>query len=269
MHLKKYSILILLFLLGACNTSSKKMNTKTAANLSVYTKHFTKQQIDSVLINYKNQNKFEKEILKQWLDTELLFNEAIFDSLNYDKEFLRIFEQSKKELLAAFYLDKKIFSQKINISENEIYNFYRNKKEEFKLTEDSFIISLVAFEDKNLAYGFREYAFKNSWIQAKSKFYADCYFAKEDSLIASNDVYATKLIQIINVLQPNEISVPFTIEDSLTYVVKYIGKLNKFEVPDYKYVKNDIKKRVYTHKLKRLYKNLMQSIYTKYNIEIN
>lgn len=76
----------------------------------------------------------KRELVHQWIDTEVLYRQALREKLHKDKRIARAIQQMEKELLAAELMERRVGSQ-MAIADKEIENYYADHRDEFVLTK--------------------------------------------------------------------------------------------------------------------------------------
>ena len=76
----------------------------------------------------------KRECVRQWIDTELLYRQALRENLHRDPRLKRVLEQMEKELLAAELMERRVGHQ-MAIADSEIEDYYLEHRDEFILTK--------------------------------------------------------------------------------------------------------------------------------------
>ncbi|UCE17831.1 MAG: peptidylprolyl isomerase [Gemmatimonadota bacterium] len=76
----------------------------------------------------------KREFVRQWIDTEVLYRQALRENLHQDIRLKRVIEQMEKELLAAELMEKRVGSQ-MAITNSEIEEYYLQHRDEFILVK--------------------------------------------------------------------------------------------------------------------------------------
>ncbi len=92
----------------------------------------------------------KKEYVKQWVEDELLYQEAIKEGLQLDEEIKRKVDQFQHMLLEEEVL-KKHLEGKVQITYEEISEYYAGNKELFTLDENEYKLSKLILEDEETA----------------------------------------------------------------------------------------------------------------------
>ena len=129
------SVLIFLILFGSfgCTGQSQRENVVARVGNQV----LTLEEID-VLTSSRNDSpvsaEAKREFIRQWVDTQVLYREALRENLHKDKKFRRAINQMKKELLVAELMERRIGSE-MAIANWEIEKYYEDHRSEFVLTK--------------------------------------------------------------------------------------------------------------------------------------
>jgi parvulin-like peptidyl-prolyl isomerase len=87
---------------------------------------------------YSEQITREQNInyVKQWIDTELLFREAMRRKIDRDSQIKDRLEKMKKDLLSAEMISRYTSQRQIAIDDNSVHQYYAQHKNEFIRTRD-------------------------------------------------------------------------------------------------------------------------------------
>jgi len=110
----------------------------------------------SIPPEYSNQitNKQRINYVKQWIDTELLFQEALRLKIHKEKESRKRLEQMKKDLLSAEMISRNSSgTHKQNITEEIITDHYEKHKESF--IRESDVVKYMEIIVEDLATGWK------------------------------------------------------------------------------------------------------------------
>lgn len=254
-----------ILLISGC--SADNHSDKQAAKVN--DKVLTHQQLDS-LTSQDSNKKFLEEIKREWVEQEVLYKEAVNKGITDRKEFNRLMQQSKEQLAAALLLKDYFDENEIIYTESELRIFYENNKKDFRINEQSFATNLIQFNEEENAIAFRQNVFNSNWNNALIG------LSDEDSVIISIqnkllnefDFPFKKYLRIAKTLEPGEISI--VLEDNDNYsVLQLLEVVERNEVPAYNHIKGKVKELYLASKKKQLYKDYLESLYSKYNVEIN
>ncbi|SHK52262.1 peptidylprolyl isomerase [Paramaledivibacter caminithermalis] len=83
-------------------------------------------------MNFNNEQG-KKQLLDELINQELFYNEALDNNYDKEEEFLKELEINKVNILKNYALRKLLNS--VNVTEDEVVNYYNNNKESFKTPE--------------------------------------------------------------------------------------------------------------------------------------
>jgi len=120
---------------------------------------------DRLTIDHKRQ------IIEEWVNNELLYQEAQRIKIDNDPEIKRLLLNSKRNLLSNEVLEREL--SKINIpDENELKIFYEDNKEYFKLQANEYRIRYALFDNKKDATDFYRRVKSNQSFSELAKEYS-------------------------------------------------------------------------------------------------
>lgn len=266
-HLNSSFLLLLAVVFISCNKELKQENPDNKIVVSAGKLKLTRSELKAIGLDEKNKLKSRQELVKNWIDREILYAEAIADSLIYLPEYKEIVEQSKKEIAAAFYLKNKLKKFAGDVAYGDIEDFYDNHSEEFRLTDNSYFIKRADFDSYDGARHFRKNVFKKGWQTAVelTKKNENNNFSEE--LIAEHLIVPVKLQRLIKYLLNNEVSIILQTEPNCYSVVQLIRKFYKNQIPDLQYIQNKVKNRLIMIEKKKFINRLINDLYIKYKVE--
>jgi foldase protein PrsA len=138
----------LLYLVG-CSNAQQKGEVIAEVNESKLTYDFLLDQFPGEI-----RASITKEQLLQaidaWIETELLYQEALKHNIDKDKQVKNILEQKSKEIIAGRYADLAIYSE-IKVDQREIDSLYNSRKDMFKNDEEMLNLSHIVLNTEGAA----------------------------------------------------------------------------------------------------------------------
>jgi hypothetical protein len=230
----------------------------------------TEKQIKSALSQDRNRGKYRSEFIHNWIENEILYQEAAKNGILEDKEFNSIVEQSKKEIAAAFFINKILAENKIEPTEDEMRKYYENNKEEFKLTDDLLRLNIIYFSDFNKAVQFRNMVIETNWNSSLNKYRTESSILSNQAgqLLYKYQLQPLSLLRSLNGLQKDEVSLVIETEPSKFAVVQLIEKLDKDIIPSFDDAKEEVKERLTIIKRKDFLRLYIDKLIADHNLEI-
>ncbi|MBN2572692.1 MAG: peptidyl-prolyl cis-trans isomerase [Ignavibacteriales bacterium] len=230
----------------------------------------TEDELNKSLMDKKYEKKFREEYIRQWVERELLYREAIESDIIEKIEFQKILDNTKKEIANSFFLKNYFAEKKIELSEIELKQYFEKNKMDFAFSEEIYALNLVQFIDEIVAIDYRVFFIDKGWKQFKNQIKSDTniYFNGENILLAPHQIQPVELLNAIRALNPGEVSIVIESEPNIFTIVQLIQFYEKGKIPDYDLVSSQVRERYQAEKKQKFYKDLIEDLYIKYNVEI-
>ena len=217
-----------------------------------------------------NKNFYKNEIIRNWINKELLYQRAIKDGITNDSDYTHLVEDSKKELAVTLLLNKIYSEEREKIDNKQVEEFYKQNKDDFKSFYDAYIVNLITFNDEDEAIRFRSTLLETDWNRATNVFKGDSSII---SLVTNRIYYEyelqpVSLARIIKELNPNEISIIFSNVQKDYSVVQLVKKFSKDSILPLEYVRDNVEDRLIADKKDELIRNYIKELYSKNDIEV-
>lgn len=271
MNLKKLSknsllvpfLISLIFL--SCSKEEKNEKNIAKVNDAVLTEDI----LNSMMNDSKNKAKLKDEIINQWIEDEVLFQEAEKEGITNEKEFQKILERSKKNLAISFLIKKYLDKNEIQIKDEELKKYYDENKNEFVLNDELYYLRIAKFENYESAIEFRKKLIETNWNIANNyiKTKTDKFQTKED-LIYKKDLQPIQVVRIVNTMEINEISSIIDISNNEFIIINLMNKYSENTIPPFEAVKNLVKEKLTILKQKELIHNYLTELLSEHNLEI-
>ncbi|MBT8377799.1 MAG: peptidyl-prolyl cis-trans isomerase [Ignavibacteria bacterium] len=212
-----------------------------------------------------------KQIINNWVHSELLYQHAEKNGIFSDREYKRIINNSKRQLAGALLLKKITSESEVNVLPKELEKYYLKNKNSFILSSNYFLLNRIKFNDYIKAVQFRSEMISGGWENVLSKFENDTSVTKywNKTLISEFEIYPKQILRVLEGLYPLEISIVISDEPGYYAVVEVLNRFNKGSVPPFEVMKPLVEKR-YTAELEKLaIEKYIEGLYTKSKIEIN
>jgi len=271
MNLKKLSknSLLVPFLISLIflSCSKEEKNEKNIAKVNDAV--LTEDMLNSMMNDSKNKAKLKDEIINQWIEDEVLFQEAEKEGITNEKEFQKILERSKKNLAISFLIKKYLDKNEIQIKDEELKKYYDENKNEFVLNDELYYLRIARFENYESAIEFRKKLIETNWNIANNyiKTKTDKFQTKED-LIYKKDLQPIQVVRIVNTMEINEISSIIDISNNEFIIINLMNKYSENTIPPFEAVKNLVKEKLTILKQKELIHNYLTELLSEHNLEI-
>ncbi len=260
-------ILVSLFFMYACVDSTEPDKYVARVNDS-----FLTEEELSELIDTSGSSKSQvKQIISNWVNSELLYQQAESKGILNEQEYKQTIVNSKKQLAGALLLNKISSENNVNIVPEELVKYFSKNKNNFALPSNHFLLNRVKFNDYIKAVEFRSEMISSGWETALVKFKHDTSLKKFWSQVLFNEyeIYPKQILRVIDGLYPLEISIVISDEPGYYAVIEVLNRFEKGSIPPFEVIKPLVEKR-FTAELKKLaIEKYIEDLYTKSEIEIN
>jgi PBP1b-binding outer membrane lipoprotein LpoB len=263
------SILIVLFsaiLILGCNKEPKSSNYVARVNNTYLTKEELENMSDTSA--FKN-NLYRSEIIRNWIDQELLYQQAVNEGIIIEKEFKNIISESRKTLAGAMLLNQ--ISEKYDIvyNDNDLDNFFQSHKNEFKLIRDAYFINMIEFKSEDEAIEFRATALENGWETAiKSREIDSSTNERSHILLREDEIYPLSLKNVLVELYPEEVSIVINPDSSTFMIVQLLDKYLAGTIPPFEFIKRDVEDCFVSFEKRRIIDEYIRRLYADNDIEV-
>jgi len=252
--------------LAACTQKAPPKEYVARVNNQYLTKDDLKNMMSSGSPNYQ----YRSELIREWINSEVLYQEAVKQGILKDKDFKRISEQSEREIAGSLLLQKMYSKQKQLASDSSLSNFYKKNIDEFKLFYDAYLINQVVFNKEKEAAKFHSIALEENWNSALDSLGDDTSLISDNQnkLLYGYQVHSVDILKIIKELLPNEISIVVKDDAGNFDIVQLLKKYNKNSILPFDLVKSRVKERYLMNRRDSLINNYVKSLYSSNEIEV-
>lgn len=253
-------------LLTGCGKESNKKEYLARVNDS----YLTRDDLNAIIDSGSGKNFYKSEIIRNWINKELLYQEAKSSGVLDDKSFQNLKNKSEKELAVNFLVNKIFNEEKINVEDAEVKDYFEKNKDSFKLFYNAFLINLVEFNNEDNAIEFRNNAFDKGWKRAEEKFKNDSslIYNQSSHLVYEYEVRSAALARVVSELLPDEISIVINDSTGNYYLVQLLQKYDKGSIPPFDIVNNLVRDRYIALKREQFIANYIKELYSKNEIEV-
>lgn len=266
MHINKIKYLFIpILVLTGCGDESA--DNKIVAR--VKHAYLTEKEVESALSSEKNNGTFREEYIRNWVEKEILYNEALERKVE-NKEFREKLDESRKQLAIAFFLDKYFGENHLPVNEKEFVEYFNKNRENYSVNSEAVIYNEIKFKDERQAILFRNRLIETDWETASEGFDKDSIVIlnNKNHFEIFNEFPSVKLAKVLNVLNKGEVSIILEEEPNVFLVAQVIAKLKKNEIPELNYVREKVMEDFEILQKKKLFSQLINTLYSKYNVEI-
>lgn len=210
------------------------------------------------------------ELIRSWVNTEILYREALREGIFDDDEFKKIFENSKREIASGIFLKKLEEKIEINIADDETEKFFNENKPRFGFTGNAYLLNYAVFRSFDKSALFRNLLFESDWSRSTTAFKEDETLVEHRAtqLFYDYTIFSGNVLKIIRELQEGEVSPIVQLDSTKFAVVQIVKKYFSGDVPDYSLIKTSVQKLFLEEKKKVEIEKFIKQLYSNYDIEI-
>ena len=266
MHLK-ISLFLSALAIVACDNTAEQKETIIA---QVGNSRLTKSELNLSLKSNIGSKKYKDEFIKEWIETEILYQLAEEDQLLNYENYDRIISESKKELAAAISINNYLEQHPVIYNDSVLVSFFSQNKDDYSSKTDAYILNLVIFKDEESAIKFRNNAIEENWDDAIKSFSGNTALVEEgmNKVYKFSQIQSKKLLRILNELYKEEISLVVQTELNDFVVVQMIDKINRDSVPQFNYVKDQVQESYIIYNQREMVRNFLDSLITEKKVKV-
>ena len=258
----KYVFVILLFLFASC-AEKEEVNYVVKVGDS----YLTEENIAEYLNSKRYVNKFREEFIREWIEKELIYLDAVEKGILNSDEFNEIINTSRIEIANALVIKQMISEKAFKTTKKELEDFYLNNIAKFKVVTPILVFNQVSFSERAFAEEFLEILIKSNWANAINNF-ADQ--KSKISIKGNRNEYVYNILNEdlkneIEMLSENEFSRIIEISSNNFVIVQLIKRHNKNELPEFEDIKEEVEQKYLSLKRKELYDNYLIKLYSEYS----
>lgn len=263
----KVTSVVLWLIIIQCN-SSKQENVVARVGKSTLTLEELKENLPDA---YSEQITKDQNInyVKQWIDRELLFQEAVNQKIDKDPIIKKRLEKMKEDLLAAELLNR--YSMQIHpdsINDSIVNKYYKKNLSQFVREKESVKYIDIAIDDSKKAWEVYSTLSKDNFVTLASKYSKTPTFDSSNIPYTAIENIPAEIRQSISSLHINSISTPIKTLDGY-HIINIIDIREKGELCSFSEVRGEIINQLVTINKKILIEKLLSDLRIKNSVEFN
>lgn len=250
-------------LITGCGKETDKKDYVARVNDSFLTKNDLDEMSDTSLGN----NFYKSELIRNWIDEELLYQEAVNEGIIEENEFNRIISNSRRELAGALLLREVADQYEFDYSIDDLEKFYQLNIDEFKITDNAYLLNIAEFSNEDEAINFRNDLLQNEWQKVIES--GKNIMTKQDNvLLGENEIYPLPVRDILHELYPQEISIVINTDTTKYTIIQVIEKYLEGTIPHFELIKEKVEKKFVSAEKRKFINEYIKKLYTENDIEV-
>lgn len=213
------------------------------------------------------------EYVAEWVTSELLYQEARRRGLVDADEVMKQVEEARRQFAVNALLEREVFStDTTSLGIDVLMREFEQQRESYRLREDVANISYAMFGERDAANAFRSKLLRGmAWQDALDSVNAEM----PDALLRSahrgyftqGNLYPEELWKATRALRKEDVS--YAIGSQAGYGVMIVHSTKaQGEIPDFEYVREEVRSRVLLRLRREKYKRLLARLRTQHEIEV-
>ncbi|MHB1688889.1 MAG: peptidyl-prolyl cis-trans isomerase [Ignavibacteriaceae bacterium] len=269
-HLNKTNVAALFFFSAVILSGCGKEKVKKDFVARVNNSYLTKEQLSSMMNGYDGKNFYREEVIRNWINREVLYQEAVKNGILKESSFDSLLENSKKELAISFFLEKYYNEEKPTYDPKEVEDYYSKHQNDFALFYDTYYLNIADFNNEDKAIRFRSLLLESDWDKALNIFKSNSSIIKVQSEVLLNDyqIHPVSLQRIVSQLNPQELSIVLNYQPGHYAVIQELQKFLKGAIPPFDVIKPEVEKRYAAEMKDDFLRSYIKDLYSNNDIEV-
>ena len=269
-HIKTNYIFLLigiLLILSGCEESKQPEEVYVAEVGDI---KLTQSELERELGNNLNISKFKEEYIRDWIETEILFQISKENNLLQNNNYQKIIKNSQKELAASIAISDYLNSNPLVIEDSELKQYFNENRSDYNFPYNSYILNYAEFKSEESAINFRDNAIVNGWSKSIQSFLNDPNLVSnaENRLYKLSEIQSERTLRVLKKLYKNEISFVINTELNNFVVVQQLDEIVKNSAPKFQYVQDKVRSSLLVLKQREQVRQLLDSLINQKNVKI-
>ena len=268
---KCYALVLITVIVSSCEKREQKRGYLARVGDSYLTEEQVEGAGDSSIIS---SNTRLREYVSQWVNNELLYQEAKRQRVENSEDFQKLLSSTRKRLSIETMLEKELYQDSMEIPEDSISAYFESHLNDFLLQDDAIKLRMVAFATREPANSFRTKVVDCSlWEAALESLLNDSALQKSvlvntnEKYFTQHTLYPTELWRVANNLGAKEISFPIRTQAGY-YIIQPLAFLRRGLRADIALARDEIRQRLIIEHRRAQYNELLSHLRSKYEVEI-
>jgi hypothetical protein len=266
--LKTNNLILTLVSAAAIFTGCGKETPQRDFVAKVNNTYLSKEDLQTMIDSVPGNNQFRSEIIRNWVNRECLYQQAVKEGILKSNEYQKIIEDSKKELAAALMLKKFYEDKETSIDDKSLETYFVSHNDQFRLNNEAYLLNRINFTNEDKAIQFRTTVIESNWNKASNVFKKDASKIILNVMYDEFEIHPAGLLRIVEELDPKEISIVVNTGESNYSVVQLIEKYRKGTIPPLDIIKDKVSAMYISNKKEMQFREYLEGLYSQSDIEI-
>jgi peptidyl-prolyl cis-trans isomerase C len=215
-----------------------------------------------------------RDYITRWVNNELLYQEARRLGFENSQSVQRQTLEARKRLTIEALMEKEVFRESVEFSDDSIHSYFSNHPEDFFLRDDVIKLQFVAFQTREAANAFRSKVQSGtSWRSALEEMAIDPAFSStvaavvEERYYTQHTLYPPELWRVANNLALRELSFPVKVQDAF-FIIQPVSIYRQGTTPELDLVRDEIRQRLLIEERRRRYGEFLNRLRGRYDVEV-
>ena len=267
-HLRTNYLIITIVSAAALFTGCGKETPQREFVAKVNSAYLSKEDLQTIIDSVPGSNQFRSEIIRNWVNRECLYQQAIKEGILKSNEYQRIIENSKKELASALMLKKFYEDEETSIDDKSLEAYFVSNNDLFRLNNEAYLLNRINFVNEDKAIQFRTTVIESNWNKASNVYKKEASKIILNRLYDEPEIHPAELLRIVEELNPKEVSIVVNTGDNFYEVVQLIEKYQKGTIPPLDIIKDKVSAAYISNKKEMQLSNYLEKLYSQNDIEI-
>ena len=209
------------------------------------------------------------QYVRQWINTELLYQEALRLKIDQEPEIRARLEKMRRDLLSSEVINRSSLRGGVEVSEEMIREYYETNREQFVREANVVRYDDIVVDDLNLAWKIRNTVTHETFrSMAKSNSKVPVDGLDESTPYVPLDAIPPKVRNAILAAAVPSITGPYSAEDGI-HILRVVGRYDKGTIASVDEVRDEIVSRLSNMRQKGEMERLIADIRSRADVEFN
>ncbi len=228
----------------------------------------TKRELSEIVEKEKLSNVQVDEFIRNWIRGKVLYNSAVAQKLDSDKEFVGLRNSAYQQILIDLFIKRNLLAIE-DIDSTKLLEFYNANNDRFRFDSDMYVLNAIEFKRENDAQKFLKCEGLTFEAKVKSLFNkVDDYKVFTRRKYFEYNIPSTEFFNAVKYLVKNEYSRVIKTEQNKFIVVQLVNKIDKGSTGDIETAGAFVREAFIAEKRQVYLDKIVDRLYDDFEIEI-